>query len=96
MTRRTRCHYIWMTSSLLEQNVELLKHKFIETFNIKDLGEINHYQGVKFTRSQSGIQIDQNTNAKSVVKGFERYLTLNLVKKYSTPMEREFKIKKRL
>ena len=76
------------------ENVEILKLKFTEVFDIKDLGEINHYLGMKITRSQGGIKIDQTTYANDVVKRFERYLTSNLDKKYNTPMEREFKITK--
>ena len=72
--------------------MEILKLKFTEVFD-KDLGEINHYLGMKITRSQGGIKIDQTTYA-NVVKRFERYLTSNLDKKYNTPMERDFKLQR--
>ena len=76
------------------ENVEILKLKFTELFDIKDLGEINHSVGMNITRSQGGIKIDQTTYANDVVKRFERYLTSNLDKKYNTSMKREFKITK--
>ena len=74
------------------ENVETLKLKFTEVFDIKNLGEINQYLGMKITRSQDGIKIDQTTYANDVVKIFERRLTYNLNKKYNIPMERELKI----
>ena len=73
------------------ENVETLKLKFTEVFDIKDLGEINHYLGMKITRSQGESKIDQTTYSNDVVRRFERYLTSNLDKKYNTPMEREIK-----
>ena len=51
-------------------------------------------KGIKITQSQGRMKIDQTTHANDAVKRFERYLTVNLDTKYSTPMEWEFKITK--
>ena len=43
------------------KNVEISKLKLTEAFDIKNLGEINRYRGMKIVRSQSGVKIDQTT-----------------------------------
>ena len=70
------------------------KKKLTQTFDIKDLGELNHYFGIKITRSYESIKIDQSTYAGDVVKRFEHLLSSNLDKAYTTPMDRDTKITK--
>ena len=43
------------------EGIQNLEKKFTKTFDIKDLGELNHYLGVKITRSFESIKIDQST-----------------------------------
>ena len=75
-------------------SIQNLKKKFTESFDIKDLGELNHYLGMKITRTYESIKIDQSTYAKDVVTRFEHLLSSNLDKTYTTPMDRDIKITK--
>ena len=43
------------------------KKKFTKSFDIKDLGEFNHYLGMKITRSYESIKIDQSTYVRDVI-----------------------------
>ena len=70
------------------QSLENLKKKFTESFDIKDLGEINHYLGMKITRTT-----DQSTYAGDFVKRFSHLISAN-DKVYLTPMDSELKITK--
>ena len=63
-------------------------------FDIENSRDIKFYLGMKITRSQGEIKMDQTTYANDVLKRFERYLTYNLDKKYNTPMEQDFKFTK--
>ena len=45
------------------EGIQNLKKKFTEAFDIKDLKKLNHYLGMKITRSYKGIKIDHSTYA---------------------------------
>ena len=68
-----------------------LKKLFTESFDIKDLGEVNHYLGMKITRSNEGIKIDQTTYAMDIVKRFSHLISSN-DRAYPTPMDSDLKI----
>ena len=55
---------------------------------------MNHNLGMKITKSQNGFKINPTIYARDMVNRLERYLTSNLDKKYTSLMEREFKITK--
>ena len=76
------------------KDIQNLKKKFTESFDIKDLGELNHYLGMKITRSYESIKIDQSTYDDDVVKRFEHLLSSKLGKTYTTSMDRGIEITK--
>ena len=54
-------------------NIHNLKKQFTESFDIKNLGELNHYLDLKIIRSHKSIKIDNSTYARKVVKKFKEH-----------------------
>ena len=75
--------------------VERIKQQFTEHYEMKDLGELNYYLGMKVTRSKEYIKLDQSGYIREILekysyllRGFKEGKTVN------TPMERDLKLRK--
>jgi hypothetical protein len=55
--------------------IEDIKSEFKETFQMKDLGEMKNYLGMRITRSADSLVVDQTQYATDVVKRFSRLLS---------------------
>ena len=61
-------------------SIQNLKNKVTESFDIMDLGELNHYLDTKCTKLNEIIKIDRSTYARDFVNRFENLLPLNLAR----------------
>jgi hypothetical protein len=69
-----------------------LKLSFTSRYDMKDLGEVNHYLGMRVTRSSDGIKIDQESYSEDILRRFSFLLDGFENKSFSTPMERDLKL----
>jgi hypothetical protein len=69
-----------------------LKLSFTSRYDMKDLGEVNHYLGMRVTRSADGIKIDQESYSEDILRRFSYLLDGFENKLFSTPMERDLKL----
>ena len=78
-------------------NIELLKelkNQFTDNFEMKDLGEVSQYLGMKITREDGVIKVDQKQYTKDILKRFDVLIRDNDKRSYTTPMERDLKLTK--
>ena len=71
-----------------------LKSAFTQNFEMKDLGEVSQYLGMKITREHDTIRVDQTQYTKDILKRFDKLIRENGNRKYDTPMERDLKLTK--
>ena len=63
-----------MIASNKSEAIADLKKSFTSRYEMKDLGEINHYLGMRVTRSSQSIKIDQETYADDILRHFDALL----------------------
>ena len=85
---------ILIASNQPEQIAEL-KRQFTSRYEMKDLGEVNNYLGMRVSRTAEGIKIDQEAYADDILRRFESLLQGAQNKSYNTPMERDLKLSKK-
>ena len=74
--------------------VERIKKQFTERYEMKDLGELNYYLGMKITRSKEFIKLDQSGYVREILEKYSYLLRGQETKTYNTPMERELKLRR--
>jgi hypothetical protein len=74
--------------------VERIKKQFTERYEMKDLGELNYYLGMKITRSKEFIKLDQSGYIREILEKYSYLLRGQETKTYNTPMERELKLRR--
>ena len=79
-------------SNLVE--VENIKRQFTERYEMKDLGELNYYLGMKITRTEESIKLDQSGYIREIVEKYGYLLSGKEGRTYNTPMERDLKLRK--
>jgi hypothetical protein len=62
---------------------------------MKDLGQVNHYLGMRVSRTSESIKIDQEAYADDILRRFENLLQGTQNKSFNTPLERDLKLSKR-
>jgi len=63
-----------------------LKKQFTGQYDMKDLGQVNHYLGMRVTRTSESIKIDQEAYADDILRRFENLLQGTQNKSFNTPM----------
>ena len=61
---------------------------------MKDLGELNYYLGMKITRSEKYIKLDQSGYVREILEKYSHLLRGKEGKIVNTPMERDLKLRK--
>ena len=82
-----------MAGSNLDE-VERIKRQFTEHYEMKDLGELNYYLGMKITRSEEYIKLDQSGYVRKILEKYSHLLRGKEGKTVNTPMERDLKLRK--
>ena len=81
---------------LVGDNLDMIrdiKDAFKDRFQMKDLGELQHYLGMRVTRTADAMTIDQTQYAKDVVKKFDRWIPKSARKyKKNVPFYRDTKL----
>jgi hypothetical protein len=76
------------------KEVERIKRQFTERYEMKDLGELNFYLGMKITRTDKFIKLDQSGYIREILEKYDYLLRGYEGRTYNTPMERELKLRK--
>ena len=76
------------------QKIEQIKTEFTQRYEMKDLGELNYYLGMKVTRTDDYIQLDQHRYTLDILKKYDYLLAGYETKQYATPMEKDLKLRK--
>lgn len=63
-------------------------------YEMKDLGELNHYLGMKVSRTDEYIHVDQTQYVKDMITKYSYLLDGLEHRHYDTPMERDLKLQK--
>ena len=74
--------------------IELIKAEFTSCYEMKDLGELNYYLGMKVTRTADYIQLDQQRYTLDILLKYDHLLKEFGNKNYATPMEKDIKLRK--
>jgi hypothetical protein len=61
---------------------------------MKDLGELNFYLGMKITRTDEFIKLDQTKYINEILEKYNYLLRGHDGRNYRTPMERDLKLRK--
>ena len=56
------------------KEVERIKRQFTERYEMKDLGELNFYLGMKITRSEEFIKLDQEKYIREILDKYDYLL----------------------
>ena len=83
---------ILVAGSYLDK-VERNKRQFAEHYEMKDLDELNYYLGMKITRSEENIKLDQGY-VREILEKYSHLLRGKEGKTVNTPMERDLKLRK--
>ena len=74
----TLYHCLYVNEILVAESdldeVERIKRQFTEHYEMKDLGELNYYLGMKFTRSEECIKIDQSGYIREILEKYSHLL----------------------
>jgi len=76
------------------QEVKRIKQQFTDHFEMKDMGELNYYLGMKITRTDDFIKLDQAGYVREILEKYKHLLRGLETKTVNTPMERELKLRK--
>jgi hypothetical protein len=83
---------------IVSDNIDMvqdLKDEFKRNFQMKDLGPVKNYLGMRITRTQDTFNVDQSQYARDVVKKFSRLMSRNPHKyKKCVPFDRDIKLSK--
>ena len=71
-----------------------IKSEFTSRYEMKDLGELNYYLGMKVTRTAEYIQLDQHRYTLDILEKYNHLLKEFTNKNYATPMEKDLKLRK--
>ena len=74
--------------------IEKIKQEFTMRYEMKDLGELQFYLGMKITRTKECITVDQERYTLDTLQKYEYLLRGLENKNYNTPMERDLKLRK--
>ena len=74
--------------------IESIKHAFTMQYEMKDMGELNYYLGMKVTRTEDYISLDQKAYIKDILKKYAHLVAAAGDREYTTPMERDLKLRK--
>ena len=74
--------------------INKIKQEFMNRYEMKDLGELNHYLGMKVTRTEEYIQVDQTQYIKDMIAKYSYLLDGLEHRHFDTPMERDLKLQK--
>jgi len=74
--------------------IEEIKGKFTQKYEMKDLGEVNYYLGMRISRSEDYIGLDQTGYIREVLNKYDDLLRGLEHRHYTTPMERDLKLRK--
>jgi hypothetical protein len=74
--------------------IEEIKSEFTSRYEMKDLGELNYYLGMKVTRTADYIQLDQQRYTLDILLKYDHLLKEFGNKNYATPMEKDLKLRK--
>jgi hypothetical protein len=74
--------------------IEQIKTEFTQRYEMKDLGELNYYLGMKVTRTEDYIQLDQYRYTLDILKKYDHLLAGYESKHFATPMEKDLKLRK--
>ena len=77
-----------------EDKIDKKKKEFTERYEMKDLGELNHYLGMKITRTNDSIKVDQTQYIKDMITKYSYLLDGLEYRHFDTPMERDLKLRK--
>ena len=76
------------------KEVERIKRQFTVRYEMKDLGELNFYLGMKISRTDDFIKLDQTGYIRDILKKYDYLLQGHDGRTYNTPMERDLKLRK--
>ncbi len=76
------------------EEVENIKRQFTKRYEMKDLGELNYYLGMKITRTQASIKLDQSGYVRDILDKYGYLLAGKEGKIVNTPMERDLKLRR--
>ena len=76
------------------QEVKRIKQQFTDRFEMKDMGELNYYLGMKITRTNDFIKLDQAGYLREILEKYSHLLRGMDTKRINTPMESELKLRK--
>ena len=71
-----------------------IKAEFTKRYEMTDLGELNYYLGMKVTRTDDYIQLDQHRYTLDILAKYDYLLQGHENKTFTTPMERDLKLRK--
>jgi hypothetical protein len=74
--------------------IQQLKSEFSSQYDMKDLGRVEHYLGMRISWIGDDIKVDQQSYVSDLVTRFSAQLRGYESKKYSSPMARELKLSK--
>ncbi len=74
--------------------IEKIKKEFTTRYEMKDLGDLEFYLGMRVNRTAEYISVDQERYTLDVLKKYQNLLQGLENKNYSTPMERDLKLRK--
>ena len=77
-----------------EEEIDKIKKEFTDRYEMKDLGELNHYLGMKITRTDAYIKVDQTQYTKDMITKYSYLLDGLEHRHFDTPMERDLKLRK--
>ena len=79
---------MWTTFWWLDQTWTKLSESS-DNYEMKDLGELNYYLGMKITRSEEYIKLDQSGYVREILEKYSDLLRGKEGKTVNTPMERD-------
>ncbi len=76
------------------EEVDRIKRQFTKRYEMKDLGELNYYLGIKITRTEESIKLDQSGYVRDILEKYVHLLAGKEGKVVNTSMERDLKLRK--
>ncbi len=76
------------------EEVDNIKRQFTKHYEMKDRGELNYYLGIKITRIQTAIKLDQFGYVRDILEKYDYLLAGEEGEIVNTPMERDLKLRK--
>ena len=76
--------YVEVAGTSLDK-VKRIKCLFTEHYEMKDLGELNYYLGIKVTKSEDNIKLDQSGYVREILEKYSHLLRGKEGKTVNTP-----------